>query len=203
MNRAEIGFALVLSVPVGVGVAGAVIVSTAAQAMTLAVASGVVAWLAIFGLVALGVGESADGTEGPSLADRLLPSPSESTPADVLLGAGLGACVTVFLWYIPMSPTLGGAAAGALQGGDRGDARLAGFVAGAFVPLVVLAVGIGVFLLAGGDLFGRFPFGVPAAVAAAVAGTAYAVVFSTVGGHIAGYFVDQERAWGEPEANER
>lgn len=203
MNLEEFGFALLLSLPVGFGVTAAVMVSTDAQTPILSAGAGLVVTVAVFALVAVGAGYESEGESLPArLASRASPTPSESTSGDLLLGAGMGALVTVFLWYIPMSPVVGGVTAGALQGGDRSDARKAGLLAGAFVPIVVVLFGVMAFLLVGAELFGRFPFGIPAAAAAAVAGIAYSLVFSTVGGHIAGFFVDQERAWGEPEARE-
>ena len=204
MNIEEFGFALLLSLPVGFGVTAAIMVSTDAQTPLLAAGSGFVVTVAVFALVVVGVAYESEGKSLPArIAENVTPDPNESTPGDLWLGAGMGACVTVLLWYIPMSPVLGGAAAGALQGGDQSDARMAGFLAGAFVPIVVFLFGVMAFVLAGAEVFGRFPFGVQAASAAAVAGVAYSLIFSTVGGHIAGFFVDQERAWGEPEARER
>lgn len=200
MNREELVVALVLSVPVAVGAAVAVLKTTLGQRPVLAGTVGFVVWVAIFGLVALGVSRRSGGDS--SLADiaaAATPTPREATRADLLLGAGLGAIVTVFLWYIPLAPLLGGAVAGAMQGGTREDATRAGLLAGTLVPLVVLTFAGGALLLAGAEVFGRFPFGLPAAAVASVAGIVYSVVFSTIGGRLGGSVLSDRRPWGEPE----
>lgn len=71
---------------------------------------------------------------------------------DTLVNALVGGAVAIFLSFLPLSPVLGGAVAGYLQGGDRGDGARVGAYAGlvAFLPLVgfgVLALGVGAFLV--------------------------------------------------------
>ena len=74
---------------------------------------------------------------------------------DTLLNAVIGGIASIVLSFVPFSPVLGGALAGYLQGGDRGEGVRVGAYAGvvAAVPLalllfVVVAV-FGVFAMGG------------------------------------------------------
>lgn len=199
MERDELGFALLLSVPVAAGVAAGVLKQTLGSRPLLAGATGLLIGGAVFGIVALAV-----RTRGPPdgeatatvLRDRIVPDSGEASPQDLLLGASVGAFVTVFLWYIPLSPLLGGAAAGYLQGGTPVDARRAGALAGALVPVMILLFALVAFLIAGARVFGRFPFGPAVAVAVSVLGVAYAVGLGAVGGWVGGLAREDERRWG-------
>ena len=74
---------------------------------------------------------------------------------DTLVNALIGAVVGLVLSFLPLSPMLGGAIAGYLEGGDREDGVRVGSIAGVivFLPLVgfgVLLFGFGAFFLLGG-----------------------------------------------------
>lgn len=189
-----VGIGLLLSVPVGLGVTAAVQVTTGRFRFGLL--WGVTAFLAIFLLVVLGgsygsveAGETDDVVTGVEAADG---TTAEAPPADVhpaapvdlMLGAGVGALVTVLVWYIPGSPLLGGTVAGYLADGTDDDALRASALAGLLVPVLVLVVAAAAFVIAGAEVIGRFPFGPTVALGLAIAGLAYAVGFSVVGGRI-------------------
>lgn len=195
MDRDELAVALVLSVPVAVGVAAGVLKQTLGSKPLLAGATGLTVGAGVFGLIALSVRDQtapADSTPNRSIWGRLVARTGEAASRDVLLGAGVGAFVTVFIWYIPLSPLLGGATAGFLQGDTTEDARRAGFLSGALVPIVVLLFALVAFGFAGAQVFGRFPFGPGVAAAVSVAGIVYAVGLGTVGGWIGGLALEDE-----------
>ncbi|PSP79380.1 hypothetical protein BRC81_05200 [Halobacteriales archaeon QS_1_68_20] len=189
-----LGIALLLSVPVGLGVTAAVHVTTGRFRFGLL--WGVTAFLAIFLLVFLGgtygsveTGETGDVVTGVDADDRATGAtpPAEAQPAkkvDLMLGAGVGALVTVLVWYIPGSPLLGGTVAGYLADGTDDDALRAAVLAGLLVPILVLVVASAAFVVAGAEVIGRFPFGPTVALGLAVVGLAYAVGFSAAGGRI-------------------
>lgn len=199
MNREVLGVGLLVSLPVAVGVATGVLKQTLGSLPLLAGAAGLTAGGAVFGLVAL-AGRDQNSRDDPdrlrSLGDRLLPASRQASERDLLVGAGVGALVTVFLWYIPLSPLVGGAAAGYVQGGSQEDARMAGTLSGALVPVVVLFAGAVAFLFFGERLFGGFPFGPLVAVGVSVVAAVYTVVFGTVGGWIGGLILLDGREWG-------
>lgn len=199
MDRDELAMGLLLSVPVAVGVAAGVLKQTLGSRPLLAGATGFVVGGAVFGLVAVAV-RARTATDSPtsirSLGDRLTPESGEADTQDLLLGASVGALVAVFLWYIPLSPLLGGAAAGFLQGGTQADARRAGTLSGALVPAIVLLFALAAFLVAGAQVFGRFPFGPAVAVAVSIVGVVYSVGLGTVGGWLGGLALADERVWG-------
>lgn len=199
MDREELGVALLLAVPVAAGVTLGALKQTLGSQPLVALGLGVTLGAVVFAVVALAVGRSPDLGLSPrwrSLVQRLTPEPREATSTDILLGAGMGALVTVFLWYIPLSPLLGGAAAGFLQGGSREDARTAGTLSGALVPLVALVVAVVAFLVAGAQVFGRFPFGPLVAIALGFLGVVYAVGLGAAGGWLGGLALADERRWG-------
>lgn len=199
MDRDELGIALLLSVPVAVGVAAGVLKQTLGSQPLLAGVTGLVVGGAVFGLVA-GAVRARTAPESPNpprtLGDRIVPEGGETSPEDLLLGAGVGAFVSVFLWYIPLSPLLGGAVAGFLQGGTVDDARRAGMLSGALIPAFVLLFALAAFLIAGARVFGRFPFGPGIAAAVSVVGVVYAVGLGTAGGWLGGIALQDERRWG-------
>jgi len=188
MNRGQLGIALLLSVPIGVGVTGASHVSLGE--LPTAILAGTTAGLGVFLLVTVAVSyESGDAPpdvvagQGAGTETGAEPARSGSL-ADLLMGACLGAVVTVFTWYIPGSPVLGGILAGYLAGGNLDDGYQAGLLSGAMVPLVVLFVASIAFAVAGAQLIGRFPFGPAVAAVVAVGGFLYAAGFSAVGGRL-------------------
>lgn len=207
MDREELGVALLLSLPVAVGVAVGVLKQTLGSQPLVAAAAGLGAGGLVFGLVTL-AGASGAGRAPPArvrelagrglrdLGGRVVPEARAATRMDLLMGASMGALLSVFLWYIPLSPLLGGAAAGFLQGSSRRDARTAGALSGALVPVVVLLFAVGAFLVAGAQVFGRFPFGPLVASGLAVVGVVYAVGLGTVGGWLGGLALEDERRWG-------
>lgn len=199
MNRGLFGIALLLSVPVALGVLAAVHVTTGR--FRFATLWGAVAFVAIFllvyvggshgsvetGDVVTGVGDSPEATEDSQESEAGSEEAvgiRRATPVDVAMGAGLGALVTVLVWYIPGSPLLGGLAAGYMANGDRDDAQRAALLAGLLVPLVVLGVASVAFVMAGAQVIGRFPFGPRVALGVAVASLFYVVGFSVAGGRI-------------------
>jgi hypothetical protein len=199
MNRGELGMVLLLSVPVAVGVAAGVLKQTLGSQPLVAVAAGLATGCLVFA-IAGAAASTREGGGGPDRIQRaveqVVPEPAEATGRDLLVGAGVGAFVAVFLWYIPLSPLLGGAAAGFLQGGSRADALTAGTLSGVLIPVVALLFGIVAFLVAGAQVFGRFPFGPGVAAGLAVVGVVYAVGLGTVGGWLGGLALRDERRWG-------
>jgi len=111
-------------------------------------------------------------------------SDEEDRSVDVLLGAAVGAVVTVIVWYIPGSPLLGGTVAGYLSDGTDTDAVRASVIAGLLVPVLVLVVAAAAFVIAGAQVLGRFPFGPTVALGIAAASLVYAVGFSVAGGRL-------------------
>lgn len=110
---------------------------------------------------------------------------------DTWLNAFVGAVVSVLLSFVPLSPVLGGGVAGYLQEGDRRDCTRVGALSGllAAVPLVLLFLAFGSFLLAAGP-------GQTAAfllVLAVVVGlfVGYGVLLGAVGGYVAAYLRDE------------
>ena len=112
---------------------------------------------------------------------------------DTLVNALIGAVVALVLSFLPLSPMLGGAVAGYLEGGDRDDGVRVGAIAGVivFLPLVgfgVLLFGFGAFFLVGG-----FPAraGVAALVLLVLFGLVllglYTVGLSALGGWLGNY----------------
>lgn len=199
MNREELGLSLLLSVPVTVGVAGGVLKQTLGSQPLVAVGFGLFAGALVFTTVVAAI-RTTSNHDGPGRLHRFvtdrLPEAREATRTDLLLGAGMGALVTVFLWYIPLSPLLGGAAAGFLQGGSREDAKTAGMLSGALVPVLVLLFAAGAFLVAGASVFGQFPFGPVIALIVSIVGIVYAVGFGAIGGWLGGMALEDERKWG-------
>lgn len=197
MDREELAIALVLSVPVGAGVALAFLKTTLGSWPVASGLAGLVAGGLVFGVIWLAVSGAPDEGRPEAVrrvAERVVPEPRAARPADLLLGAGVGALVTVFLWYIPLSPLIGGVAAGFLQGGSRDDARTAGLLSGALVPLVALVVAVLAFLVAGSRVFGQFPFGPAVAALVSLAAVAYALGLGLIGGWLGGLFLEDERA---------
>ena len=110
---------------------------------------------------------------------------------DTLLNAVIGGIASIVLSFVPFSPVLGGALAGYLQGGDRGEGVRVGAYAGvvAAVPLALLlflAVAVfGVFALGGRPGGGAILVVFFLFVAAVVAGII--VGLSALGGWLGNY----------------
>lgn len=203
MDREELGIALLLSFPVAAGVALAVLKQTLGSQPVVAFVAGLTAGALVFGVVAAAVrrdeapAEADDADDGgSSIGLEDLPETEPSGPADLLLAAGVGAVVTVFLWYIPLSPLLGGAVAGFLGGETMEEARTAGMVSGALVPLLGLVLASVAFLVAGTSVFGQFPFGPLVALLIAAVAVVYTVGLGWVGGWAGWKTLSEEAAWG-------
>ena len=70
---------------------------------------------------------------------------------DTLLNAVIGGIASIVLSFIPLSPVLGGAIAGYLEGGDRSTGLRIGVYAG-----IVAAIPLALFLVAAIAIFGSF-----------------------------------------------
>lgn len=110
---------------------------------------------------------------------------------NTVVNALLGGIASIVLSFVPFSPVLGGALAGYLEGGDRGDGVRVGVYAGlvAGVPLAVFTfllvavfTGVAVGLESGG--LGVLAFFLLFAIVAALA---YTVALSAVGGWLGNY----------------
>jgi hypothetical protein len=199
MDRQELGLALLLSLPVAAGVALGVLKQTLGSQPVVAFVAGLTAGGLVFAVVAAAVRTDGDPAEGESRLAPLvdaLPETTPSDPVDVALAAGVGALVTVFLWYIPLSPLLGGAVAGFLGGNSMEEARTAGMLSGAMVPLLGLVLAVVAFLVAGAAVFGQFPFGPLVGLLVAAVAVVYSVALGWVGGWAGWKTLDEDAAWG-------
>ena len=70
---------------------------------------------------------------------------------DTLLNAVIGGIASIVLSFIPLSPVLGGAIAGYLEGGDRNTGLRIGVYAG-----IVAAIPLALFTIAAIAIFGSF-----------------------------------------------
>lgn len=127
---------------------------------------------------------TSDRTGTPDRGAR--PDRVERTP-NTLLNALIGAAVTVFVFFVPFSPVLGGAVAGYLQGGDgvRVGAISGVFAAipAALIFLLLFLVGIGLAVGPGrGAIFIVLAFLIVVAFLAA-----YMVGLSALGGVLGVY----------------
>ena len=101
---------------------------------------------------------------------------------DTLLNAALGALVTVVLsGVVPVAPLVGGAVAGYLQGGDRGDGLRVGLVSGLVAVVPAALVFAFVFSALTAVLFSVGEPGIPFAVGGLFAVVAVFVVATIVG----------------------
>ena len=73
---------------------------------------------------------------------------------DTLLNAVIGGIASIVLSFVPFSPVLGGAVAGYLHGGDRGEGVRVGAYAG-----VVAAIPLALLLFVAVAIFGVFAMG--------------------------------------------
>lgn len=112
---------------------------------------------------------------------------------DTLLNAVIGAVASIVLSFVPLSPLLGGAVAGYLQGGTRADGLRVGAISGVlsllagavFFGLFVLFVGV--FYIGSGAPGAVGAFGFLFFLVAAVASALYTVGLSAVGGWLGNY----------------
>lgn len=139
---------------------------------------------------------TAAGEQPPATRHEEHAEEPDSVPIDddaapnTLLNALIGGVITVVTSFVPLSPIIGGAVAGYLEGGDNDAGLKVGALAGlvALVPLLLFvpfllffflldpALGIGIFLI-GGFI--------------AVFALAYAVGLSALGGVIGVYLKDE------------
>lgn len=113
---------------------------------------------------------------------------------DTLLNAVIGGIVSILVSFIPFSPVVGGAVAGYLQGGDRGDGIRVGAYAGlvAMVPLVLVVFGIGFLGLftvvgMGPRAMGGLGLGAVFFLVALVVSALYTVGLGALGGWVGNY----------------
>ncbi len=112
---------------------------------------------------------------------------------DTLLNAVIGVVASIVLSFIPLSPALGGAVAGYLQGGSRSEGLRVGAISGMLSLLAgavffgLFILGFGVFYLGSGapGVFGAA--GILFFIVAAVISALYTVGLSAVGGWIGNY----------------
>ncbi|PSP85354.1 hypothetical protein BRC96_03125 [Halobacteriales archaeon QS_6_64_34] len=112
---------------------------------------------------------------------------------DTFLNAVIGAVASVVLSFVPLSPALGGAVAGYLQGGTRSDGLRVGAISGV-IGLLIGAVFFGLtFLLFGAFLLGTnappmfSAFGLLFVLIAAIVSALYTVGLSALGGWLGNY----------------
>jgi len=111
---------------------------------------------------------------------------------NTLVNALVGAVVTAVTSFLPLSPVIGGAVAGYLQGGTRSDGLRVGAISGFIGMIPVLAVGFLLFSVLGVFALGiesAFPFAIGGflIVFALVSSLVYFVGLSAVGGWIGNY----------------
>jgi hypothetical protein len=113
---------------------------------------------------------------------------------DTLVNALVGGVASIVLSLVPFSPVLGGAVAGYLEGGSRGDGLRVGFYAGLVAAVPVVLVLLGGLALAGVVVLGAGPragagIGLVVLVVggALVVGGLYTVGLSTLGGWLGNY----------------
>lgn len=199
MDREEFGVALALSFPVALGVATGVLKQTLGSQPAVAFVAGLTAGALVF-VVVLGAVRTADDDGALARLERavgaVLPAPREAGQQDLLLAGGMGALVTVFVWFIPGAPLLGGVVAGVLSGGTSDDALVAGMLSGAVVPLLAVVVAVTAFVAAGASVFGRFPFGPVVAAGISLVAVVYAVGLGRIGGWLGWKYLSDDADWG-------
>ena len=114
---------------------------------------------------------------------------------NTLLNAVVGAVATAVLSFTGISPLLGGALAGYLEGSDTSDGPRVGAVSGAIASIPVVGLLLIVLLLL--PFLGFFGFPLEAGIAAGgvvvfgaiivIGGVAYTVALSALGGLIGAY----------------
>ncbi|OYR56436.1 DUF5518 domain-containing protein [Halorubrum halodurans] len=118
---------------------------------------------------------------------------------NTLLNAVAGAVATIALSFTGISPVLGGALAGYLDGGDTGDGLRVGALSGAIASVPVAGFLLLVLLVLPFLGFFGFPLEVGLAaggvavlaVVIVVGGIAYTVALSALGGFLGVYLADE------------
>lgn len=120
--------------------------------------------------------------------------PGAMGEGDTLVNAVIGGIASVVLSFVPLSPLLGGAVAGYLEGGSRNDGLRVGVYAGivAAIPLVLgvvlVLVASGVAVVGAGPRSGGgIALFLLVAVGALVLGGLYTVGLSAAGGWLGNY----------------
>lgn len=113
---------------------------------------------------------------------------------NTLVNALVGGVASVVLSFVPLSPLLGGALAGYLEGGSRNDGIRVGVYAGLVAAVPFLFFGVAFLLLWGSALIGMGPrpatsflFVIVFVLFGLVAGALYAVGLSAAGGWLGNY----------------
>lgn len=112
---------------------------------------------------------------------------------DTLLNAVIGAIASIVLSFVPLSPVLGGAVAGYLQGGTRSDGLRVGAISGVFgllVGAVFFAIALfflGIFAVGAGAPRALPALGVLLLVVGTVISALYTVGLSAIGGWLGNY----------------
>jgi hypothetical protein len=121
----------------------------------------------------------------------------------IYLNALIGAIATFVLSWLPLSPVIGGAVAGYLEGPDTSRGLKAGAISGliAAIPVVIIAGAIGAFVVGvpilgaiGSGSGAGFGIGLGLIVIFAiglVVGLAYSVGLSAAGGYLGAVLADQ------------
>ncbi|SER68560.1 DUF5518 domain-containing protein [Natrinema salaciae] len=131
----------------------------------------------------------SDTNQSPNrTVDR--PAADESGSSTVI-NAAIGAAVGIVLLFVPFSTLLGGAIAGYLEGGEPGDGLRVGAIAGAFMLVPMMLVGL-FFML----FFIGFGAGAPLmlgvmATGMLLFGALYIVGLSAAGGYLGIYLEDE------------
>lgn len=112
--------------------------------------------------------------------------------SDALKNAVIGAVVTIVTSFLPLSPLLGGATAGYLQGGDRREGARVGAISGgiSLLPLLFFAFLALLFLFGAAPAEGAVAFSVLLFVFAAVL-VAYSVGLGALGGYLGVYVLEE------------
>jgi hypothetical protein len=129
----------------------------------------------------------------PETSTTTVDTPTGDDGFGTLLNAVVGAVAATLLSFVPLSPLLGGAIAGYLEGGDTDDGLKVGAIAGAIMllPFVLIAMAVLVFLGFGvGIGTSSMAFGVIALIVLLL-GALYTVGLSVVGGYL-GIYVKNE-----------
>lgn len=128
-----------------------------------------------------------------STAATAVDNPAEEDGMGTLIHAVIGAVAGTVLSFIPLSPLLGGAVAGYLEGGETDTGLKVGGIAGIImlIPFVFIGMFIMMFLLGFGPGGSVIAFGAVAVVMFLVSAF-YTVGLSIVGGYL-GIYLKNER----------
>lgn len=129
----------------------------------------------------------------PETPSTTVDTPTGDDGFGTLLNAVVGAVAATVVSFVPLSPLLGGAIAGYLEGGDPNDGLRVGGIAGAIMllPFALIAMVVLFFLGFGfGISTSSLAFGVIALVGLLL-GALYTVGLGVVGGYL-GVYVKNE-----------